>query len=127
MADILSMVSDAREVVKTVASVDGRIKLAAALDSVSELQEKNYKLKHKVKKLKKRLAAMKRMESYGGAYYVLEDDGRKVGPVCPLCYQQKRVIVILERERGSGHCPSCRTRYPGIKASVEGYKQVISY
>ena len=127
MADILSMVSDAREVVKTVASVDDRIKLAAALDSVSELQEKNYKLKHKVKKLKKRLAAMKRMESYGGAYYVLEDDGRKVGPVCPLCSQQKRVIVILERERGSGHCPCCRTRYPGIKASVEGYKQVISY
>ena len=72
-----------------------------------------------------RSTALKRLERVGGSYYLPEDDGSKTGPVCPQCYEADKIAVILERANGGASCSRCRTRYAGVEASAEGFKQHI--
>lgn len=122
MADLLDAISDAREVVKTISSVDDRIRLSEALDRASALRDENERLKRKVRKLRKKLAAMKKLETYKGASYVIEDDGEKTGPICPWCYKHDGITVLLARSNGGARCQVCKRLYAGVSTPVEGYR-----
>ena len=122
MADILDAISDAREVVKTISSVDDRIRLSEALDRASALRDENERLKKKVKKLRKKLAAMKRLETYKGASFIIEDDGEKTGPICPRCYKRDGIVVILVRSNDGAKCQVCKNLYAGVETHVRGYR-----
>lgn len=125
MSDVSDLV---KTFVKTYADLkpdDVKMALIDLREQVSDLEEENRRLKAENAELRARLAHKKRLETIGATSYVLEDDGSKTGPVCQLCYLEKSVTVLLEKSNGGAFCPLCKTRYPGITASVEGYRQFI--
>ena len=117
-----------RAFIKTYAELnpdEERMALLDLMDQVSDLEEENRELRRENAELRERLASRKRLERVGGAYFLLEDDGSKTGPVCPQCYEEDKIAVILERANGGASCSRCRTRYAGVEASAEGFKQHI--
>lgn len=117
-----------RAFIKTYAELnpdEERMALLDLMDQVSDLEEENRELRRENAELRERLASRKRLERVGGAYFLLEDDGSKTGPVCPQCYEADKIAVILERANGGASCSRCRTRYAGVEAFAEGFKQYI--
>lgn len=102
-----------------------RMALLDLMDQVSDLEEENRELRRENAELRERLASRKRLERVGGAYFLLEDDGSKTGPVCPQCYEADEIACILEGSKAGSRCARCGTRYPGVDASVEGPRQRI--
>ena len=94
-------------------------------EQVYDLEDENRMLKRENSELRERLAARKKLERIGGAYYVLEDDGSKTGPVCPHCYIEDGLVMILEGSANGARCARCKDVYPGVAASVEGYRQRV--
>ena len=113
------------EVSASIQSVDDKARL---LDLMSQMQEMGLemdRMRDENSNLRKQLASRKKLERIGGAYYVLEDDGSKTGPVCPQCYVRDELVCILERSPSGAHCARCGSRYPGVDASVECCRQKV--
>lgn len=114
--------------IRTYAEMNPNEERAALLDlreQVSDLEEENRELRRENSELRERLASKKRLQRIGSAYYVLEDDGTKTGPVCPECYSGDGIVCALEECQHGARCARCSTRYPGVRASVQGPRQRI--
>ena len=116
--------------IKTYAELEpdeAKMALIDLREQVSDLEEANRRLKAENADLRQELARKKRLETRRAASCILEDDGSETGPVCQYCYLDKGVTILLEKANGGARCPLCKTRYPGIEASVDGYRQTVSY
>ena len=77
--------------------------------------------------LREQLAKRKKMERIGGACYILEDGGAKTGPICPQCYVEDGIAMLLERVNGGASCSRCGTRYAGVASGIEGPSPMVPY
>ena len=84
-------------------------------------------LRDENKMLREKLAGRKKMERIGGACYILEDGGAKTGPICPQCYAEDGIVMLLESDSHGASCPRCGTRYAGVASGIEGPSSMISY
>jgi len=50
------------------------------------------------------------------AGYWLVSDGAKQGPFCRTCYQNEKMLTLLDARAVSWHCPHCNTVTPLFKA-----------
>lgn len=100
------------------------------LDLVSQVQQISAELdslREENKMLREQLAKRKKMERIGGACYILEDDGAKTGPICPQCYAEDGIVMLLESDAHGASCSRCGTRYAGVTSRIEGPRARISY
>lgn len=100
------------------------------LDLVSQVQQISAELdslREENKMLREQLAKRKKMERIGGACYILEDDGAKTGPICPQCYAEDGIVMLLESDSHGASCSRCGTRYAGVASSIEGPRAMVSY
>ena len=77
--------------------------------------------------LREKLAGRKKMERIGGACYILEDGGAKTGPICPQCYVEDGIAILLERVNGGASCSRCGTRYAGVSSGIDVPRAMVSY
>lgn len=82
------------------------------------LQQENAKLTHELNK-------KKQLEFIGGGYYLMQDDGTRLGPICPKCYAKDSLIFLLYSTNGGSRCSICGDLFTGVKSKYEGYKQQI--
>lgn len=125
MSSAYETIRAAREAAKALASIDARIQLMDALDMLADLREESEALKMENAELRRRLAERKRLERFGGACYILEDDGSRTGPICPDCYGGDGIVMLLEEGNGGAQCARCETRYPGVDPASEGFRQFV--
>ena len=124
MGSALELISMGRELAKALASAEDKMRVMELAARAADLEEENRELRREVAELREELARRKGLETYRGASYVLEGDGTRTGPVCKACYDEHDLVVILESSAdGGARCPSCRRRYPGVKASKAGPRQ----
>lgn len=103
---------------------------ARILDLISQVQQMNAELdslKEENKMLREQLAKRKKMERIGGACYILEDDGSKTGPICPQCYTEDGIVMLLESDARGASCSRCGTRYAGVTSDIDGPNAMVSY
>lgn len=77
-----------------------------------ELREENERLQSELRRDSSVLAMV------GVAYYLIESDGSKIGPICPVCYERDGIPSILRSTDDGAECASCGREYPGVQASV---------
>lgn len=125
----MASVSDAiKTLIRTYAELDPGDEKMALIDlreQVSDLEEENRTLRAENAGLRAQLASRKKMERFGGACFILEDDGSETGPICPACYERDGIVMLLERANGGANCSRCGTRYAGVEPAVEGFRQYI--
>lgn len=116
-----------KTLIKTYAELNPGEEKMALIDlreMVSDLEEENRRLKAENARLREELARRKALERQGGAYFVM-DGGDKTGPVCPQCFEDDGIVMLLERDSGSARCSRCKTRYAGVLPAVEGFRQRV--
>lgn len=118
MPSFHEVLRSARDAVKAVASMEERIRLMEAIDMLSDLRERNGRLKRKNRRLRARLASREAVERIGGAFFILEADGSRTGPICPSCHASDGIVMLLEGVRGGASCARCKTRYPGVPSPL---------
>lgn len=108
------------EGLKEAANAETRAKLAQVSAAYFEAISENFDLVEENKRLKEELARKKAIEVIGGEYFVQEKDGALTGPVCPACYEESIVVLLETSSKGGAQCSKCRSRYAGVRASIEG-------
>lgn len=137
----LSKISSVFKSLELVLGDDDKQKLGQISNAYFRTVDENFQLREEVHTLKKQLADKDRQirelneqrserrkltfDSKRLGYMIELDNGEVIGPVCPKCHKETASIVLLEETNGGAVCPNCKSRYPGVKASVEGYKQTI--
>lgn len=94
---------------------------------VMQLEDENGDLKREVKSLREKLAGRKKLECFGGAYFVLDDGGARTGPVCPKCYNGEGIVSLLARSSVGSRCYVCKSEYPGIRSDIEGDGDFVGF
>lgn len=98
-----------KEIASDTASLDARKELSDVLDNLYRKVEENGDLKAEVAELKMRVADLreenreladklqraKSLEFVDGAYFVQDDRGRFIGPVCRECYMDTGAVHII--------------------------------
>lgn len=119
MADAHEAIQGVLAVGKGLASIDDRIKLTEAVSVLEGLEDENRRLAKENDDLRKELKRRKELEREGNAYYLLENDGSKTGPLCPKCYKDDGLVFALAKNsRGKVVCTVCGREYSGVKTEL---------
>ena len=89
------------------------------------LADENRKLKRKMDDLKKEIEKKEALHRKGNAYFISDDDGNEIGPICYDCYMKTGGVYFLEQTNGGAHCSVCNKRYVDVQTEHVGYKQHI--
>lgn len=118
MSNILDTIKVASGVIAGIDSTKDRVALLDLVSQTHLLIDENQDLKRQNARLAEQLARRKALERIKGAYYIIESDGSKTGPVCPVCYERDGIPSILRSTDEGAECASCGREYPGVQASV---------
>lgn len=86
-------------------------KLIETQQQIMDVLDENRQLRDRVAALEDELAMDSQLERDGFAYYIVEEDGKKTGPVCPVCYKRDRAVIQLVPVQGNvdpHFCPHCK-------------------
>lgn len=125
MPDIVQIGTSLMELAGGIANADDKLKLSQAAMALNQLAMENGKLMEENAELRTALAHRKALEFRDDSYYIIDEHGDEIGPVCPQCYQDKGLVFLLERANGGARCSVCKTRYAGSRYAVEGFRQQI--
>lgn len=87
------------------------------------LADENRKLKSKMDDLKKEIEKKEALHRKGNAYFVNDDNGEEIGPICYECYKKTGGVYFLEQTNGGARCSICKKRYVDVKTEHVGYVQ----
>lgn len=118
MNSVMDTIKVASSVVSGIDVAADRLALLELIDKTHLLFEENQDLKRQNARLVEQLSRCKALERIGGAFYILEQDGSRTGPICPLCYERDGIPRILRSTEEGAECASCGEQYPGVEASV---------
>ncbi len=110
----MSIISDAKEIVKLVRKLDDvelYRKILKLEEEIIEITRKNNDLQQKIDELKKIIETETSLEFRPPFYYRAGDDI----PLCPKCWEVDKKIIHLVNVRTAFNplrCQSCRSRYP---------------
>jgi hypothetical protein len=109
----------------------------ATVDENFSLREENHKLaieledkECQIKDLNEKLEEKQKLKLIVNAgipeYFLMLENGEKVGPVCPICYKKEGATVILATAPDNhAICPNCKAKFAGVHAIIEGKKAVV--
>lgn len=116
MSDALGAVRALLQMARDVSSTDERLKLCEAASALQELEEENRRLSQENQDLRLELRRRKDLEREGAAYFLVERDGSKTGPLCPTCYTEEGLVSMLARRQdGRATCVACGREYAGVR------------
>lgn len=127
MSSIANIVKGFLEATETVQSIPDKARILDLISQVQQMSAELDSLKEENKMLREQLAKRKKMERIGGTCYILEDDGAKTGPICPHCYADDGIVMLLESDAHGASCSRCRTRYAGVTSDIDGPIAMVSY
>jgi len=95
------------------------LKLAELISSLADVKMKMADIKDALmesesekKELKAKLALQAKLQFEMPYYWTIEEDGKKDGPFCQLCYdKEKKIIRLQNKENGEWHCLSCQSYF----------------
>lgn len=76
-----------------------------------EMKQKVARVRIECAKLADELTAARRpptMDWDGKVFWEVGNDGKRVGPICPECWQGKRNPVRMVEDSGDHQCPVCK-------------------
>lgn len=86
--------------------------LADVRTQMSDIKEALIESENEKKELKAKLALQAKLEFEMPYYWTIEEDGKKDGPFCQLCYdKEKKLIRLQNKENGEWHCLSCQSYF----------------
>lgn len=121
MPDFFQIGLELTEVAKTVASAEDKILLAEASMALNQLAIENKRLMEENEELRRELALRKKLEYRDGSYYVVEDDGDMVGPICPECYMKKGLVYLTVGRSDGSRCTTCGAVFGGSSPAKEDH------
>ena len=119
MASVMETIKVASSVISGIDATDSRLALLELVEKTRLLLDENQDLRRKNERLVEQLVRKKAWERIGATYYLMERDGTKTGPVCPVCYERDGIPRILRSTEEGAECASCGEQYPGVEASVK--------
>ena len=125
MASVMETIKVASSIISGIDATDSRLALLELVEKTRLLLDENQDLKRKNERLAEQLVRKKALERIGPAYYLMERDGTRTGPVCPVCYARDGIHRILRSTDDGADCASCGEQYPGVEASVQSRGCVI--
>lgn len=125
MPSIGDTIRAAASVISGIDSIAERERLMDLVRKLEEAETEMRDLRRRNEALAAELARRKALERIGGAYWLIEGDGTKTGPVCPRCYEETGIVHLLERRKDGAYCPACKTSYAGVAPSFEGRSQKV--
>lgn len=126
MSSIANIVKGFLDVANAAQSAADKARILDLISQVQQMSAELDSLKEENKMLMEQLAKRKKMERIGGACYILED-GAKTGPICPQCYAEDGIVMLLESDSHGASCSRCGTRYAGVSSGSERPSSMISY
>ena len=82
-------------------------------EKLYELMFENKDLKDEVRTLKEQLAEQAKISNRHGMLYAVDDYGNKYGPICPRCYKNDGMTMILFDHGGEQpfFCNTCKSYF----------------
>lgn len=109
----------ASSIIAGIDATDDRLALLELIDKTHLLLDENQDLKRRNARLAEQLSRRKELERVQASFYLIERDGTRTGPVCPVCYERDGIPRILRSTEEGAECASCGEQYPGVEASVK--------
>lgn len=125
MPSIGDTIRAASSVISGIDSIAERERLMDLVRKLEEAETEMRDLRRRNEALAAELSRRKALERIGGAYWLIEGDGTKTGPVCPCCFEGTGIVHLLERRKGGAYCYACDTTYPGVVADFDGPQQIV--
>lgn len=111
---VLEAIKTAAEIAQKAGNMTLYSQILEAQGEALDLQEENGTLRRRIQELEDEIAARKRLTyQKGGKYFYLHEDGTEEGPICPLCWKEKRIIQTLTEQFRGGpwFCQHCDESY----------------
>ena len=118
MSSVMDTIKVASSIIAGIDATDDRLALLELIDKTHLLLDENQDLKRRNERLAEQLARRKELERVRASFYLIERDGTRTGPVCPVCYERDGIPRILRSTEEGAECASCGEQYPGVEASV---------
>lgn len=119
MSSVMDTIKVASSIIAGIDATDDRLALLELIDKTHLLLDENQDLKRRNARLAEQLSRRKELERVQASFYLIERDGTRTGPVCPVCYERDGIPRILRSTEEGAECASCGEQYPGVEASVK--------
>ena len=119
MSSVMDTIKVASSIIAGIDATDDRLALLELIDKTHLLLDENQDLKRMNARLAEQLSRRKELERVQASFYLIERDGTRTGPVCPVCYERDGIPRILRSTEEGAECASCGEQYPGVEASVK--------
>ncbi len=105
-------IKDIIDLVKKGSEIEAQEKIMKLRQAALKIHEENLDLKKRVRELEKALS-QKDSVIYETPFYWVENDGKKEGPYCQVCYDDKSKLIRLNDywDDGNWGCHLCRSIY----------------
>lgn len=120
MPSVADAVRSAPSVISGIDSIAERERLLDLVRKLEDSEAEVRDLRRRNEALAVQLARRKDLERMGAAYFIIERDGTRTGPLCPHCYREDGIVILLESSpRKGAACASCSRVYRGVETPLE--------